>query len=139
MYMETTLTNHQEVAEPDQVSGSTVAGLASGIDTGIAEHTRAGNTEKEDRIVIGLGVLDTCRTRPAGETSVPEMAGGSEDKKEGLGDLVFAIYERQERLGDRLDKKIRRLNIRLNRLEGRRTGKIDRRKSASAENRKVPE
>jgi hypothetical protein len=43
-----------------------------------------------------------------------------EDPPEGHGDLIFSLYERQERIADRLNKKIARLDRRLTKIEERR-------------------
>ena len=44
----------------------------------------------------------------------------AEDPPEGFGDMIFSLYERQERIADRLNKKIQRLDRRVTKFEERR-------------------
>ncbi len=77
--------------------------------------------ERRDRIVIGLGVLDPGRGAPLPETPAPHPVtpDGDEVREESPGDLVFTLFERQERIAERLDRKIERLARRLDRIEER--------------------
>lgn len=199
MYMETELTNHQDVAEPDQVaSGVAGTGLKNDIDTGIAEHTYSGDhgvvfsyggyrkifapeknpggvgvspgpgqvfstpkdlsgtdtehapafpetIKKKNRIVIGMGVFSHGGIPPVvqdpapatpdkgqnesvpGDSTLAAAAPGP-DMDKSPGDLVFSIYERQERIADRLNRKIGRLDRRLIRLEERKLEKPEERR-----------
>ncbi|MDO9326569.1 MAG: hypothetical protein Q7T80_16590 [Methanoregula sp.] len=138
MCMEIALMNRLDVAEPDQsASGVAGTGLKDGRKTGIVEYGIAGNaasrekTGKNNRIVIGLGVLYNGGIQPPapGEVRPPcpvagafrinttEPAAPGPDPAELSGDLIFSCYERQERIYDRLNRKIGRLDQRLTRLE----------------------
>ena len=121
MDMETSGTNHQDVAEP--------GGMASGrVGTG-QEHRRVGagggkKPGRRDRIVIGLGVLSPGRGTGTAlpETPAPQPvapAGDGDREEEGCLDLIFALYERDERIAERLERKIGRLEKRLDRIGGR--------------------
>ena len=161
--MEIELTNHQDVADPDQMA-SGVAGTGheyqnkNGI-TGKSEgnssqrisknsveffsssgslrpsqtskssdelfssskYSGTFQTGKTKREIIGLGVLYNGTTNPA---KIPDNANfpetdSSSDPPESAGDLIFNLYERQERLADRLNKKIERLDRRLTTIEER--------------------
>ena len=161
--MEIELTNHQDVADPNQIA-SGVAGTGheyqnkNGI-TGKSEGNssqrisknsveffsssgslrpsqtskssdelfssskysgtfQTGNTKRE---IIGLGVL---YNGPMNAGKIPDTGHSAgkyvpEDPPEGHGDLIFSLYERQERIADRLNKKIVRLNRRLTNIEER--------------------
>jgi hypothetical protein len=132
--MEIESTNHQDVAEPDQVvSGVAGTGQQDTIETGIDEHGAKENTGR-DRIVIGIGVLYNGKTGrealdsilspknpvPGWEKNVHETvtpAGPGPEPEEIFGDLIFTTYERQDRTADRLERKISWINRRLTRLE----------------------
>ena len=161
--MEIELTNHQDVADPDQIA-SGVAGTGheyqnkNGI-TGkpegnssqrisknsveffsSSESLRPSQTSKSSdelfssskysgtfqtgktkREIIGLGVLYNGTTN-AGRIPDTGHSGRKyvpEDPPEGHGDLIFSLYERQERIADRLNKKIERLDHRLTKIEDR--------------------
>jgi len=78
-------------------------------------------TGKTKREIIGLGVLYNGTTNPA---KIPDNANfpetdSSSDPPESAGDLIFNLYERQERIADRLNKKIARLDRRLTTIEER--------------------
>jgi hypothetical protein len=80
--------------------------------------TQTGKTKRE---IIGLGVLYNRTTNPA---KIPDNANSPgtdscSDPPESAGDLIFNLYERQERLADRLNKKIARLDRRLTKIEER--------------------
>ncbi len=79
---------------------------------------QTGNTKRE---IIGLGVL---YNGPMNAGKIPDTGHSAgkyvpEDPPEGHGDLIFSLYERQERIADRLNKKIVRLNRRLTNIEER--------------------
>ena len=122
--MEIELTNHQEVAEPDHVSCPARFGQKNSNENGNVEYHRERNPGAKNRIVIGLGILYNGGTSPVGQgtASVPVQ---DDPEQEGVGDLIFASYERQERIADRLNKKIDRLDKRLTRLEKKKPAKID--------------
>ena len=162
--MEIELTNHQDVADPDQMA-SGVAGTGheyqnkNGI-TGKSEGNssqrisknsveffsssgslRPSQTSKSsdeffsssgffgtpqngrrNREIIGLGVLFNG---PMNAGRIPDIGNSAgkyvpEDPPESAGDLIFSFYERQERIADRLNKKIARLDRRLTTIEERR-------------------
>jgi len=78
-------------------------------------------TGKTKREIIGLGVLYNGMTNPAiipDNTNSPGTDSCS-DPPESAGDLIFYLYERQERIADRLNKKIERLGRRLTTIEER--------------------
>lgn len=120
--MEIELTNHEDVAEPDQVvSGTAGTGQKHGIET-----RKSGKTEEKnphathERVVIGLGVLYNGKILPR---TIPEAARDpvtSPDVAESNGDLIFSLFERQDRIRDRIQKKIDRLSQRITKLEDRR-------------------
>ena len=143
--MEIESTNHQDVADPDQMA-SGVAGTGheyqnkNGI-TGkqLGNDTPHNNSKKSDdffsssgfsgtpqngkrnREIIGLGVLFNG---PMNAGRIPDTGHSAgkyvpEDPPEGHGDLIFSLYERQERIADRLNKKIARLDRRLTKIEER--------------------
>ena len=163
--MEIELTNHQDVADPDQIASGVagtgheyqnkngITGKQLGNDT---PHNNSKNsdeffsssgslrpsqtskssdeflsslrfpeiahTAKRNREIIGLGVLFNGTTTPA---KIPDNANfpetdSSSDPPESAGDLIFNLYERQERIADRLNKKIERLDRRLTKFEERR-------------------
>ena len=162
--MEIELTNHQDVADPDQMA-SGVAGTGheyqnkNGI-TGKHEwnssqrisknsveffsssgslrpsqtskssvelfssskYSGTFQTGKTKREIIGLGVLYNGTTNPAKIPDNPNTprTDSCSDPPENAGDLIFNLYERQERLTDRLNKKIARLDRRLTTIEERR-------------------
>jgi hypothetical protein len=123
--MEIESTNHQDVAEPDLIA----SGMAG---TGHEYQNRNGTTGKQEknnslrsgktkREIIGLGVLYNGMTNPAiipDNTNSPGTDSCS-DRSESAGDLIFYLYERQERIADRLNKKIERLDRRLTTIEER--------------------
>ena len=143
--MEIELTNHQDVADPDQMA-SGVAGTGQenrnkkeisekllGNDT---PHNNSKNSDeffsssgfsgthqngRRNREIIGLGVLFNG---PMNAGRIPDTGHSAgkyvpEDPPEGHGDLIFSLYERQERIADRLNKKIERLDHRLTKIEER--------------------
>ncbi len=78
-------------------------------------------TAKRNRENIGLGVLynGTTNAGRIADTTHCTGKGSAEDPQEGNGDLFFSLYERQERIADRLNKKIERLDRRLTTIEKR--------------------
>ncbi|OPY37860.1 MAG: hypothetical protein A4E35_01028 [Methanoregula sp. PtaU1.Bin051] len=119
-------TNHKDVAETDQiVSGAAGTGQENRKNTKISDgSTRNVSSQRSvrNREVIGLGVL---YNGPMNAGTIPDTthcAGKKEadDPPEGYGDLIFSLYERQERIADRLNKKIARLDRRLTKFEERR-------------------
>jgi len=79
------------------------------------------HTAKRNREIIGLGVLYNGTMNPA---KIPDNANSPgtdscSDPPENAGDLIFNLYERQERLAERLNKKIERLDRRLTTIEER--------------------
>ena len=161
--MEIELTNHQDVAEPDQIaSGMAGTGHEYQNKNGItgkqernssqriskssvevfsssgslrpsqtskssdelfssSKYSGTFQTGKTKREIIGLGVLYNGTTNPA---KIPDNANfpetdSSSDPPESAGDLIFNLYERQERIADRLNKKIARLDRRLTTIEER--------------------
>jgi len=79
-------------------------------------------TGKTKREIIGLGVLYNGTTNSA---MIPDNANfpgtdSCSDHPESSGNLIFYAYERQERIADRLNKKIERLDRRLTKFEERR-------------------
>jgi hypothetical protein len=114
------------VADPDQMA-SGVAGTGheyqnkNGI-TGKQEKNNSLRSGKTKREIIGVGVLYNGTTNPA---KIPDSANApgtdsSSYPPESAGDLIFYLYERQERIADRLNKKIERLDRRLTKFEERR-------------------
>jgi hypothetical protein len=78
-------------------------------------------TGKRNREIIGLGVLYNGTTNPA---KIPDNANSRgtdscSDPPESAGDLIFCLYEQQERVADRLNRKIARLDRRLTKIEER--------------------
>jgi hypothetical protein len=142
--MEIESKDHQDVAEPDQMA-SGLAGTGheyqnkngtTGKHKGNSSQRRSKNSDeffsssrlpgtfqtgKTKREIIGLGVLYNGTTNPAmipDNTNSPGTDSCS-DPPESAGDLTFYLYERQERIADRLNKKIERLNHRLTKIEER--------------------
>ena len=138
MCMEIALINRQDVAEPDPASsGVAGTGQKNVRNTGIVEHEMEGDAVKKNRIVLEMGVLSNGRTTPSAPGAVPSSCPGAgvirdstitpEDPStelcERLGDLFFSCYERQERIYDRMNRKITWLGRKLNKLEERRMQK----------------
>ena len=162
--MEIELTNHQDVADPDQMaSGMAGTGHENRNKKEISEkllgndtpHNNSKNSDeffsssgslrpsqtsknsdeffsssgfsgtpqngKRNRVIIGLGVLFNG---PMNAGKIPDTGHSAgkyvpEDPPEGHGDLIFSLYEQQERIADRLNKKIARLDRRLTTIEER--------------------
>jgi len=124
--MEIELTNHQDVADPDQMA-SGMAGTGheyqnkNGI-TGKSEGNSFRQDSKRNRVIIGLGVLfnGPMNAGRIPDTSHSTGIDSAEDPQESCADRIFSCYERQERIADRLNKKIARLGRRLTTIEERR-------------------
>jgi hypothetical protein len=113
------------VADPDQIaSGVAGTGQENRNKTGITGKPEANIPQKncrKNREIIGLGVL---YNGPMNAGRIPDTGQSAgkyvpEDPPEGHGDLIFSLYERQERIADRLNKKIARLDRRLIKIERR--------------------
>jgi len=124
--MEIESINHQDVAEPDQIaSGMAGTGQENRNKTGITGKPEANIPQKncrENREIIGLGVL---YNGPMNAGRIPDTShctgiDSAEDPPESCADRIFSCYERQERIADRLNKKIARLDRRLTKFEERR-------------------
>ncbi len=144
--MEIELTNHQDVADPDQIaSGMAGTGQENRNKKEISEkllgndtpHNNSKNSDeffsssgffgtpqngKRNRVIIGLGVLFNG---PMNAGRIPDTShctgiDSAEDPPESCADRIFSCYERQERIADRLNKKIARLDRRLTKIEERR-------------------
>jgi hypothetical protein len=57
----------------------------------------------------------------AGDPGDPEVPAQCEDggAAQGNGDLIFSLYERQERIAERMDRKIESIRRRLDKIEER--------------------
>jgi len=118
--------NHQDVAEPDQIaSGMAGTGQENRNRTGITGKPDTNRPQKncrKNREIIGLGVL---YNGPMNAGKIPDTShcigkDSAEDPQERCGDRIFDCFERQERIADRLNKKIERLDRRLAKFEERR-------------------
>ena len=100
---------------PSQTSKSSVEFFSSSRFPGTFQ------TGKTKREIIGLGVLYNGTTNPAKIPDNPNSPGtdSCSDPPESAGDLIFCLYERQERVADRLNRKIERLGRRLTKIEER--------------------
>jgi hypothetical protein len=90
--------------------------------TGKPDTNRPQKNCRKNREIISLGVL---YNGPMNAGKIPDTTGysGTEsalENPESHGDLIFSCYERQERIADRLNKKIARLDRRLTKFEERR-------------------
>jgi hypothetical protein len=116
-------TNHEDVAEPDAMaSGAAGTGQEYRNSAGPAECSRGKSPKRRDRIMIWLGVLSPGRGTGTAlpETPAPSSAAPADDwsrEEEGGIDLIFALYERDERIAERLERKISRLEKRLEQIE----------------------
>ena len=113
-------TNHEDVAEPDAMA-SGAAGTGQEYKSAAAAVPACSSGKKpghRDRIVIGLGVLSpgTGAETVLPETPVPVPADTGSREKDGSIDLIFALFERDERIQERLERKIGRLEKRLDRI-----------------------
>ena len=110
--MEVEPTNYEDVAEPDAVvSGMAGTGHERKNETGITARTEPKSPHvTHERVVIGPGILYnrkiipcTCRDATEDPDTVREVA-------ENTGDLIFSLFDRQDRIKDRIQKKIERLD-----------------------------
>ncbi|MEN6396302.1 MAG: hypothetical protein ABFC78_07455 [Methanoregula sp.] len=118
--MEVLTVNHGSVAIPDAiVSGA--AGTGEELERAAAAVpacSRGKRQKRHDRIVIGLGVLSTgtgagsAPPETPAQVPVAPVIDGSR-VEEGSIDLIFALYERDERIAERLERKISRLEKRM--------------------------
>ena len=114
----------EEVAAPGGiVSGTAGTGQEQTIK---AAPVMAGSCTKtgrrRGRVVIGLGVLAPDSGgggQVPGGTPAGEMPEETKDPGRVDADLAFALYERDERIAERLGKKIARLEKRLAGIEER--------------------
>lgn len=76
---------------------------------------------RKETLVVGLGVLASGKRQPAVHPEpVEDPRDNSPEPDRGPGDLIFSLYERQERIAERLNRKIDRLARRLEKVELRR-------------------
>ena len=100
------------------------AGWGQAKSTGTRKGRRQLRQEKEGAPRPYRNRAGRARSRagsaPAGTPGTASRgAGGDEVREESPGDLVFTLFERQERIAERLDRKIERLARRLDRIEER--------------------
>jgi len=119
--MEVESANLRDVAEPDGVGSCTAGtGQKHGIETrklGITEEKNPHVTH--ERVVIGLGVLYNGKIHPRTIRDSAHDPVTSPEVAECNGDLVFSLFDRQDRIRDRIQKKIDRLDQRITKLEDR--------------------
>ncbi|WAC05318.1 MAG: hypothetical protein OS112_01430 [Methanoregula sp.] len=121
--MENNEIGNQDVAEPDQVvSGTAGTGQENEELRWMNRHVPPDHKMAGQKTeVIGLVVLYKKPVN-AGRSQDPAdcaVKSGQEHLPEFSGDLIFSLYERQERIAQRLNKKIERLDRRITALEGR--------------------
>ena len=118
--MEVSAANHGAVARSDAIA-SGAAGKEEELERAVAAVSvcNGGKRQKRrDRIVIGLGVLSPGAGAGSAmpETPAPSPEAPADDGsrgEEGNIDLIFALYERDERIAERLERKISRLEKRM--------------------------
>ena len=115
--MEVSAANHGAVARSDAIA-SGAAGTGEELERAAAAVPVCNGGKRRDRIVIGLGVLSpgtgagpVPAEPPAQSPEAPVVDGSREE--EGCIDLIFALYERDERIAERLERKISRLEKRM--------------------------
>jgi len=125
--MEISAMQGEEVAAPGgMASGAAGTGQEHGMKA--APVTAGSCTHKRGRVVIGLGVL--APDRGGGQMPGTEDPGAGEDVSAGAGnpgaasdrmdpDPAFVVYERDERIEERLNRKISRFEKRLEKIEER--------------------
>jgi hypothetical protein len=119
--MEVSAANHGAVARSDVIASS-AAGTREEHKGAAAAVPACNGGKRRDRIVIGLGVLSPGT---GAGTALPETPAQSPEApaddmsrvEEGSIDLIFALYERDERIAERLERKISRLEKRLEQIE----------------------
>jgi len=111
-------TNHEDVAEPDAMaSGVAGTGQEPRNCAGPATCGSGKTSKRRDCIVIGLGILSPRREEGISLPEIPAPSPATLAGKEGSTDLIFALYERDERIAERLERKISRLEKRLDQIE----------------------
>jgi len=115
--MEVSAANHGAAARSDAIA-SGAAGTGEELERAAATVPVCNGGKRRDRIVIGLGVLSpgagAGSAMPEIPTQSPEApADGGSREEEGSIDLIFALYERDERIAERLERKISRLEKRM--------------------------
>ena len=115
--MEVSAANHGAVARSDAIA-SGAAGTGEELERAAAAVPACTGGKRRDRIVIGLGVLSpgagagsAMPETPAQSPEAPVVDGSRGE--EGSIDLIFALYERDERIAERLERKISRLEKRM--------------------------
>jgi hypothetical protein len=129
MNMVSETTSQKDVAEPDQVASGMAgtghentknAGLLS-PEGGPGRKSSVPDKNKRNRETIGLGVL---YNGPVNAGKIPDTAGYTgiepDQDTESPADLIFYLYDRQDRIAERINKKIDRLDYRLRKMEARR-------------------
>jgi hypothetical protein len=125
---------------PAQVSGTPKNSPGSMPEVSPALREKTG---KKNRIVLGMGVLYNGGTLPPAPGAVPASTPGTgllrdrttapedpgPDPCESIGHFLFTCYERQERIYGRINRKIERLDQKVKKLEVRRMQKRDERRS----------
>ena len=107
-------TNHEDVAEPDAMaSGVAGTGQEPRNCAGPATCGSGKTSKRRDCIVIGLGILSPRREEGISLPEIPAPSPATLAGKEGSTDLIFALYERDERIAERLERKISRLEKRM--------------------------
>jgi hypothetical protein len=127
--MEIESTNHQDVAEPDQIASGTAG---TGQENEELEWAR--RHVKPDPMlavrkteIIGWGVRPVHKREWRFPKKIPREqagAGGAgmtapATQEESPGDMIFSLANRQERISSMLNKKIERLDRRVTELEKR--------------------
>ena len=115
--MEVSAANHGAVARPDAVA-SGAAGTGEELERTAAAVPVCNGGKRRERIVIGLGVLSPGAGAGSAMPEIPAPspmapADGGSRVEEGSIDLIFALYERDERIAERLERKISRLEKRM--------------------------
>ncbi|MFA6362588.1 hypothetical protein [Methanoregula sp.] len=118
--MEVSAANHGAVARSDVIA-SGAAGTGEELERAAASLpvcSRGKSPKRRDRIVIGLGVLSpgagAGSAMPETPAQVPVAPADDGSRvEEGSIDLIFALYERDERIAERLERKISRLEKRM--------------------------
>ena len=118
--MEVSAANHGDVARSDAIA-SGAAGTRvehKGEAAAVPACSRGKSPKRRDRIVIGLGVLSpgagAGSALPETPAQSPEAPADDMSRvEEGSIDLIFALYERDERIAERLERKISRLEKRM--------------------------
>jgi len=110
--MEVEPKNREDVTEPDAVvSGMAGTGQEYKNETGIAGRTEAKSPHvTHERVVIGLGVLYNGKIIPCTLKDATKDPDTLPEVAENTGDLIFSLFDRQDRIKDRIQKKIERLD-----------------------------